>query len=442
MAARSLEDHLFGEGPQRTKRILSLDGGGVRGLITLGILKEVETLLAAQAAKRGENPEDFRLSDYFDLIGGTSTGGIIATLLALGFRVDKIQELYREMCPRIFPVYRIAGIRIPTIGLFKSVFDSEKFAQEIDRVINDFLAENGQAGQTLTLGSSLFKTGLAIVTKRIDRGSVWVLTNNPHAKYWAPDSKVWPLSESDSKAIPNRDYDVKKIVCATASAPWYFDPVKVDIAPDQRGIFIDGGASPFNNPVQALFLMTTLRNFASERTFHCSPYGFDWPTGADNLYMLSVGTGIWKTRHDDVDAYFSQWNSVKTVEALRGMIDDSMRSSVTWMQAISEPTKPFFIDWSLERMANMRIVETPLLTFHHVNPLLELGWFAEHERARQARMIDCPECTFVADDIGKMRMLENAGLTNMQRLGKVGTFTGKVLLDSGDFPAKFYPETA
>jgi len=63
--------HLFGPGP---KRILSLGGGGVRGLVTLGMLKRAETLLAA----RSPDPQAFRLSDYFDLIGGTSTGAIIA----------------------------------------------------------------------------------------------------------------------------------------------------------------------------------------------------------------------------------------------------------------------------------------------------------------------------------------------------------------------------
>ena len=73
---RSLEQHLD---PSVTpKRILSLDGGGIRGVITLQFLEKIETILRK---RHGDNP-DFRLCHYFDLIGGTSTGAIIAAGLA------------------------------------------------------------------------------------------------------------------------------------------------------------------------------------------------------------------------------------------------------------------------------------------------------------------------------------------------------------------------
>lgn len=65
-------------------RILSLDGGGAKGFYTLGVLREVEALLGC------------RLCDAFDLIFGTSTGAIIAALLALGYRVSEIVEIYRS----------------------------------------------------------------------------------------------------------------------------------------------------------------------------------------------------------------------------------------------------------------------------------------------------------------------------------------------------------
>jgi uncharacterized protein len=59
------------------KKILSLDGGGVRGILTLGILKQIETL----AREKTNNP-NLVLGDYYDLIGGTSTGAIRAWQLA------------------------------------------------------------------------------------------------------------------------------------------------------------------------------------------------------------------------------------------------------------------------------------------------------------------------------------------------------------------------
>jgi len=63
------------------KRLLALDGGGIRGVLTLEFLERIEQILKA----RSQKPEEFRLCDYFDLIGGTSTGSIIAAMLAYGY---------------------------------------------------------------------------------------------------------------------------------------------------------------------------------------------------------------------------------------------------------------------------------------------------------------------------------------------------------------------
>jgi patatin-like phospholipase/acyl hydrolase len=74
------------------------NGGGIRGVLTLGYLERVEDILR----KRHGGDPDFRLSDYFDLIGGTSTGSIIAAGLALGFSVEKLQGIYRTLAGRGF----------------------------------------------------------------------------------------------------------------------------------------------------------------------------------------------------------------------------------------------------------------------------------------------------------------------------------------------------
>uniref|UniRef100_UPI0018EEE873 patatin-like phospholipase family protein n=1 Tax=Paracoccus binzhouensis TaxID=2796149 RepID=UPI0018EEE873 len=70
-------------------RILSLDGGGAKGFYSLGILREVEALLPRP------------IHETFDLIFGTSTGSIIAALLAIGRPVEEIHELYKERVPTI-----------------------------------------------------------------------------------------------------------------------------------------------------------------------------------------------------------------------------------------------------------------------------------------------------------------------------------------------------
>lgn len=73
----------------RICRILSLDGGGSKGFYTLGVLHEIEGML------------DVPLHERFDLVFGTSTGAIIAALIALRFGVDEIHTLYKEHVPII-----------------------------------------------------------------------------------------------------------------------------------------------------------------------------------------------------------------------------------------------------------------------------------------------------------------------------------------------------
>src|ERR1700722_5940906 len=98
--------HLFGSHP---KRVLALDGGGFRGVITVAFLEAIEDLLRL---RHGAGPE-FRLWDYFYLIGGTSTGAIIAAGLALGKSAKEISKFYLELAPKVFrrSRWRLRGIQ-------------------------------------------------------------------------------------------------------------------------------------------------------------------------------------------------------------------------------------------------------------------------------------------------------------------------------------------
>src|SRR5215471_1807097 len=89
------DQHLYEE--TKPKRILALDGGGIRGILTLEYLGVIEDLLKARSGR-----DDFRLADYFDLIGGTSTGSIIAATLACGMSVGEIKKLYRDLGKSVF----------------------------------------------------------------------------------------------------------------------------------------------------------------------------------------------------------------------------------------------------------------------------------------------------------------------------------------------------
>ncbi|MFH1067918.1 MAG: patatin-like phospholipase family protein [bacterium] len=97
-------------------RILSLDGGGAKGFYTLGVLKELEGMLGSPLCKN------------FDLIFGTSTGAIIAALLALEKSADDIHRLYKEHVPSIMR-QPIATMRTSALKrLAKSIFGDLDFS--------------------------------------------------------------------------------------------------------------------------------------------------------------------------------------------------------------------------------------------------------------------------------------------------------------------------
>src|ERR1039458_6818337 len=89
----SRDRQLVGPGP---KRILALDGGGVRGAMTVAFLERIEALLCEHHGR------EVRLGDYFDLVGGTSTGAVIAGALALGYRTAQVKDFYLKLAPFAF----------------------------------------------------------------------------------------------------------------------------------------------------------------------------------------------------------------------------------------------------------------------------------------------------------------------------------------------------
>src|ERR1700733_15065934 len=95
--------HLFGPGP---KRLLALDGGGVRGALTVAFLERMENLLSKHHGK------EIRLGEYFEFVGGPSTGAIIAGALALGSRTSQVKDFYLRLAPFAFKGSRW---RIPVI---------------------------------------------------------------------------------------------------------------------------------------------------------------------------------------------------------------------------------------------------------------------------------------------------------------------------------------
>ena len=230
------------------KRLLAIDGGGIRGVLALEILREME---AAVRLRHG-----VALHEYFDLIAGTSTGAIIATCLAWGMTVEQVATLYRE---------RAADIFAPNVWYrrHKSRYRNDRF----DIFLREALSEAD--GSPATLDTTRLKTLLLIVLRNATTGSPWPLCNNPAAHF-----------NDRTRPDCNLDLPLWQIVRASTAAPTYFGPERLALG-NQRYHFIDGGVSPYNNPSQIAFLFATLPEYR---------IGFE--TGEDKLLLVSVGTGM------------------------------------------------------------------------------------------------------------------------------------------------------
>lgn len=230
------------------KKLLALDGGGIRGMMTVEVLGEIERLLKKELGKGDE----FVLADYFDYIAGTSTGAIIATCLSLGWKMDKIRHFYENSGAQMFDK---AGL-IERFGYYK--YEDEKLADLLKR----------EFGECTTLGSEDLQTLLMLVLRNSTTDSPWPVSNNPKAKY-----------NDRTRADCNLDLPLWKLVRASTAAPTYFPPENVQIG-KQEFIFVDGGVTPYNNPAFQLFMMATVE-----------PYNLNWETGEEELLLISVGTG-------------------------------------------------------------------------------------------------------------------------------------------------------
>lgn len=284
------------------KRLLALDGGGIRGIITLGYLEALERLLR----ERFECGE-YRLADYFDLIGGTSTGSLIATLLALGWSAAEVRDAYLELAQDVFRPNHYWGLG-PVGRALHSRFDSAP----LERILRRTFGER-------TLESADLRTGLMIVAKRIDTASVWPIVNLPGSLYF--DDRPRP---DGSRARGNRHFKLWEILRASTAAPTYFRPERLEeVAVLQPAGFVDGAISAHNNPALLLLMVATLDGF-----------GLNWPLGTERLLLCSVGTGHF-ARTAPVESV-QQFNNLAWARLLvPQLVGDSMELTETVLQWLS-----------------------------------------------------------------------------------------------------------
>ncbi len=177
-------------------RILSFDGGGIRGLYSAAFIAHLEKYTGK------------RLADHFDLIVGTSTGAIIALGLAAGLTAEEILAFYEREGPRIFRRKRRLTQVVRPMYSNQSLLSA---LQEVfgDRTMND-----------LDVPVCIAAYELVEATPRV------IKTDHSHDLHWGGDRAIW------------------RVAAASAAAPMFFPPVTID----RDDYHIDGGIWA-NNPV-------------------------------------------------------------------------------------------------------------------------------------------------------------------------------------------------
>ncbi len=366
----------------------------MRGGLVIGFLQRLEQVLR----ERYDQP-DLVLSDYFDLIGGTSVGAIIGAGLALGRSTDEVVETFRAMGPRLF---RNQGLRIP---FFQARFDP----RVLERLLHE---EFGDA----TLGSAAWRTGFAAVSKRVDTGSTWLLTNCPRAKYWdgSPNEAGLPLSER--KVTPNSDYPLAKVVQSSAAAPFFFDLVTLEVAHGDSGVFFDGAMTPHGNPALQLTMAALIPD-----------YGFGWAQGEDQLLVVSIGAGGPRPKRPEWVGRraMALW---KALHALVSMSYDTGELATTVLQWLGTSPSPWPINSEIGDLSGARPKGVaPLWTVLRYDAPLEKRWLKD-------------KLDMTVSDVDMIQLVRMDDDRIIDRLHDIGAKAADIQIQPGHFADAFAPD--
>lgn len=407
----SLSLEAFLTDASRKRRILALDGGGVRGMFTIGVLQVLEEMLRDRYGDR-----NYRLCQYFDLIAGTSTGSIIATSLALGMSAAEIAAYYKELCPEIF--------KRPSNSLLAAIFARHK-SGPLTKALGAVYGDN-------TLSSDELKTGLAINCMRLDRGSAWVLCNNPKWKFYNDTAVAGKKGEGSA----NKRYRLRDLVQASAAAPFYFRGLQLTVATDptgkqskEDGYFVDGGVSGNNNP--ALEALMVVRDPA---------YGFNWPLGPDQIYVLNIGTGAIRGA---ITARSMRgkpsWEHAK--ESLTAMIGAVSQEQVAVLQAMSHSNQRWVINSEKgdQPSAPYFAIGGPGFEYQRIDVRLDVNGFDEDDPRSREHASSLLQQALTAEQAKGLAAMDNPDAANLQLLHELGEKMGRRHFNK-DYPRAIFDE--
>ena len=163
-----------------------------------------------------QEESDFVLADYFDFIGGTSTGAIIAAGLSLGWTVEKLTTMYRELGAAVFRKRKFLPLRA------WSKYPGKPLRRQLE-------AEFGSH----TFGDPALRTTLMIVMHNRTTDSPWPLCNNPSALYNRGGEKL---------TRHNLEQRLSVLLAASTAAPAFFPSVTLNLGAGEKE-FVDGGVT-------------------------------------------------------------------------------------------------------------------------------------------------------------------------------------------------------
>jgi len=235
-------------------RILSLDGGGIRGIISCVILKYIEEQL-----QKLDHP-NARIGDYFDLVAGSSTGGLLASIVLYPdnsgkarFSVQEALDLYARKGDSIFNVSFWEQIINP-FGLFNEKISQKNLEKQLEEIFGKL--------QLKDFIKPCLITSYDITARK--------------AKFFT----------SHEARAPLENFYIKDVCRATSAAPTYFEPAKIKSIYGQEFCLIDGGVYA-NNP--ALCAYAEARKIAFSKVLN-NNQKVDYPS-VNDMIIVSVGTG-------------------------------------------------------------------------------------------------------------------------------------------------------
>ncbi|MHA4812354.1 patatin-like phospholipase family protein [Flavitalea flava] len=218
------------------RAILCLDGGGMRGILTIQLLKQLEAAAGIPCF------------DLFDMVAGTSTGAIIAGLITTGHTAIEIEDLYEKLVTQVFD-HRLLGNRFVN----PPAFDKEKYRKLLHETVGDI---------SLVQACKVKDIDLMITSKDISA---------------AEETFFSCFKQGDGSFYGTyKDVLLRSVMEATMSAPTYFYPLER---------FVDGGTTTYNNPSLAAFMEAVSYSTPGRNTQ--SP---DYPIS--KITIFSFGTGI------------------------------------------------------------------------------------------------------------------------------------------------------